>query len=39
LHESIHAAPTSFGVGMATQVSALVLLLLMLGMFPRKRTR
>lgn len=37
LHESIHAAPTSFGVGMTTQISALVLLLLILRMFPRKR--
>jgi hypothetical protein len=37
LHVSIHAEPTSLRVGMTTQLSAIVILLLILAAFPRKR--
>jgi hypothetical protein len=35
LHYAIHAPPTSSGIGMATQVTAVVLLLALLAAFPR----
>jgi hypothetical protein len=38
LHVSIHAEPTSFAVGMATQLIAIVLLVAIMAAFPGKRT-
>ena len=37
LHYAIHAPPTSFGFGMATQLTAVVVLLAALASFPRTR--
>jgi hypothetical protein len=37
LHHAIHAGPTSFGVGMTTQLAATLLFLALLYAFPRTR--
>jgi hypothetical protein len=39
LHYAIHAPPTSFGVGMVTQLTAVCLLLAVLMAFPRTKAR